>query len=178
MLPVIGWLRSAPRRLSPQARATALVVLLLGAAVLALAPIPEVGERSHRPPTRAATTRTRRGAPPRPSPVSAAQLTRARRVAHSFLAGYLRFAYGRAPAVSVPAITPALRRQLKRERVQVTPVERRRHPRVITLTALGHASGVVVATALIDDGGIANYAVRLTVLRTNRAWLVSGVDGG
>ena len=99
-------------------------------------------------------------------------------MARKFLAGYLRFAYGRASAVSVPAVTPALRRQLKRERVQVTPVERRRHPRVVSLTALGQASGVVVATALIDDGGITNYTLRLTVRRTNRAWLVSGVDGG
>jgi hypothetical protein len=73
---------------------------------------------------------------------------------------------------------PALRRQLKRERMQVTPVERRRHPHVVSLTVLGQASGAVVATALISDGGIANYAVRLTVRRTNRGWLVSRVDGG
>ena len=95
-----------------------------------------------------------------------------------FLAGYLRFAYGRAPAAAARAVTPALRRQLKRERVQVTPVERTRRPEVVSLSALGQASGVVVATALIDDGGIANYGVRLTVRRMNRAWLVSGVDGG
>jgi hypothetical protein len=44
--------------------------------------------------------------------------------------------------------------------VQVTPVEGRRHPRVITLTALGQASRVVVATALIGDGEIANYTLR------------------
>ncbi len=95
-----------------------------------------------------------------------------------FLAGYLPFAYGQASASSVPAVTPALRRQLRRERVQVTPVERRRRPRVVSLTALGQAPGIVVATALIDDGGIANYAMRLTVRRTSGGWLVSGVDGG
>ena len=78
----------------------------------------------------------------------------------------------------MPAVTPALRRQLKRDHAQVTPVERRRRPRVVSLTALGQASGVVVATALVDDGGIANYAVRLTVRRTNRGWLVSHVGGG
>ena len=106
------------------------------------------------------------------------QLARARRVARTFLAGYLPFAYGRASAGSVWAVTPALRRELWRERVQVTPVQRRRRPRVITLTALGQAAGVVVITALIDDGGIASYAVRLTIRRTNRAWLVSRVDEG
>ena len=43
MVPVIGWLRSAARRLSPRARAFVLVVLLLGAAVLALAPTHKAG---------------------------------------------------------------------------------------------------------------------------------------
>jgi hypothetical protein len=177
VLPVIGWLRCAVARLSPRARAIAVVVLLFGAAVLALAPTHQVSDRARRPPTRA-TTRTRRDAPAPPSPVSAAQLARARRVARTFFAGYLPFAYGRASAASVQAATPAVRRRLKRERVQVTPVERRRRPRVVTLTALGRASGVVIVTALVDDGGIANYAVRLTLRRTNRGWLVSRVDGG
>jgi hypothetical protein len=177
-MPAIRWLRHAFARLSPRARRIALVVLLPSAAVLALAPTHDVRKRSHRSPTRETTTRARRGAPPRPSPVSAAQLARAREVAWAFLAGYLPFAYGRAPADSVGAVTPALRRQLKRERVQVTPVERRRHPRVITLTALGQASGAVVATALIDDGGIANYAVRLTLRQQRAGWLVSSVDEG
>ena len=178
MVPLIAWLRSALGRLSPRARAIALAMLLLGAAILALAPTQAVGERAHSPSDRATTTRARHGAPPRPSPVSAAQLGHARRIARTFLAGYLLFAYGRAPAASVRAVTPALRRQLKRERVQVTPVERRRRPRVVTLTAVGQASGVVVATAIIEDGGIANYALRLTVRRTSRGWLVSRVDEG
>ena len=48
---------------------------------------------------------------------------------------------------------------------------------MVSLTALGQASAVVV-TALIDDGGIANYMLRLTARRTSRRWLVSRVDGG
>jgi hypothetical protein len=108
----------------------------------------------------------------------AARLARARRVARTFLAGYLRFAYGRAPAASVRAVTPALRRQLKRERARVTPVERRRRPRVVSLTALGQARPVVVATALIDDGGIASYEVRMTLHEARAGWLVSRVHGG
>ena len=176
-MPVIRWVRCASACLSPRARAIALAVLLIGAAILALAPTHDVGERSNRPPT-ATITRTARSAPQYVSPVPVAQVARARRVARTFLAGYLRFAYGRAPTGAVRAVTPELRRQLKRDRVQVTPVERRRRPRVFALTALGQALGAVVATALIDDGGIANYGVRITVRRTNRAWLVSGVDVG
>ena len=95
-----------------------------------------------------------------------------------FLAGYLPFAYGRASAVPVRAVTPALARQLRRDRAQVTPVERRRRPRVFSLTALGRASGVVVATALIGDGGITSYAVRITLREARAGWLVSRVDEG
>jgi hypothetical protein len=57
------------------------------------------------------------------------------------------------------------------------PSSKARRPRVITLTALGQASGVVIATALVGDGGVANYAVRLTLRRTSRGWLVSRVGG-
>jgi hypothetical protein len=174
---MIGWLQRAFGRLSPRARVLGLAALVLGAAVLALAPTHELRERSRRPSTRATTTGAARTAGPRPSPVSAAQFERARQVARTFLAAYLLFAYGRAPAASVGAVTPSLRRQLARERVQVTPVERSRHPKVASLTAVGKAARVVVATALIDDGGNANYAVRLTVRRTGRGWLVSRVDG-
>jgi hypothetical protein len=42
---------------------------------------------------------------------------------------------------------------------------------------VGQASGVVVATALVEDGGVANYAGRLTLRRTSRGWLVSRVGG-
>ena len=103
---------------------------------------------------------------------------RARQVARTFLAGYLRFAYGRASASSVRAVTPALRGQLTRERAEVTPVERSRRPRVVSLTAIGRASRVVVVTALVNDGGITTYAVRLTLRRQRSGWLVSGVDEG
>ena len=76
------------------------------------------------------------------------------------------------------AATPVLARQLRSDHAQVTPVEGRRRPRLESLTAVGQASGIVVATALIDDGGIANYTLRLTVRRTSRGWLVSRVDEG
>lgn len=178
-MPVTDWSRSALGRRSARACGIALMVILPGAVVLALAPKHGVGERPHRSSPRAtATGTTTRGARPRPSPVPASQVARARRVAGAFLAGYLPFAYGRGSASSVPSVTPALRLQLMRGRVQVTPVERRRRPRVVSLTAFGQAPGVVVATALIDDRAIANYAVQLTVRRTSRGWVVSRVDGG
>jgi hypothetical protein len=170
-----GWPRASGRRPSPRVRPIALAALLVGALALALVPAQPGGAGNHRLSTRARTLK--RGGPRRP-PVPPAQLARVRRAARSFLVGYLRFVYGRASAASVRALAPALRSELILKRAQVPPVARRRHPRLVALTALGQASGDAVALALVDDGGIANYAVRLTVRRTSRGWLVSRVDGG
>jgi hypothetical protein len=110
--------------------------------------------------------------------VCAVELVRVRQAAAQFLAGYLPFAYGRAPARSVNAVAPALRGQLTGRRAQLTPVERRHRPRVVSLEAVGQAPGVALATAMIDDSGITTYPPRLTVQRVAGAWLVSDVDGG
>jgi hypothetical protein len=91
--------------------------------------------------------------------------------------GYLRFAYGEGPASSVRAVGRSLRRQLRR-RALVASAERGRPPRVVSLETSGQKRGVVLATAIIDDGGIAAYAVRVTVCETRSGWLVSAVDGG
>ena len=93
------------------------------------------------------------------------------------MGSYLRFAYGQAAGSSVRAVGPSLRLQL-RHRVQVAPAERDRHPQVISLEASGQKRGVVLATAVIDDGGIVSYAVRVTLRETRSGWLVSAVDGG
>ena len=172
---MLGRLRASRGRPSPRARAIALGVLLVGVAALALVPIQSGGAGEHRSSARAMTRPTR--GPDRPR-VPDAQVARARGVARTFLAGYLRFAYGRASAASVLALTPGLRRQLITERAQVPPVARRRRPRVVSLAAVGQGPGVAVAVALVDDGGITSYAVRLTVQRSRRGWLVSRVDGG
>ena len=175
---MIGWLRSALRRPSARARAVVLTALLVGAVVLTPALTHGIGQHSHRPSVRAKTTGTARRARQGRSSVPAAQIARARRAAHAFLEGYLRFAYGRASGASVPAAAPALRRQLSHDHVLVTPVQRRRRPRVVSLTATGEATGVVFATGLIDDGGIAAYSLRITLQKQRTGWLVSGVDGG
>jgi hypothetical protein len=93
------------------------------------------------------------------SPVPVGQVARARRVARTFLADYLRFAYGRASASSVHAVSLALQRQLMRDHAQVTPVERRRRPRVVSLTTVGQGPGtasVSVSGCVGAPGGYIN----------------------
>ena len=176
---MIGRLHSQLKRLSPRARVVAIVATgLVALNVVASAFTPASHEhrrtRAGSAPSSVATT----GGTRHQSAVSAAELADARETAERFLAGYLRFAYGRASARAVRALTLGLRRQLLREHAQLTPVERRRHPGVASLEAAGQATGVVLATALVEDGGITTYPLRLSVQRVAGAWLVSGVDGG
>ena len=175
-----GRLIAALRRSSRTTRRVTLAALVLVALLIvasALAPSPH---RAHRPvPPPAGPARTRRTpAAPGSRTISPGRLVAARRVAGRFLAGYLPFLYGRGPARSIRAVTPGVRRLLIRVRGLVTPVERHRHPRVVSITAVGQAPAAVLATALVADGGVTAYSVRI-VLRSRRdGWLVSSVDGG
>ena len=145
-------------------------VLILAAVALAF------GAHANRPARH--VVRTVRSARPQARTVAHADFSRAQAAARRFLAGYLRFAYGHAPASSVQAATPALLRQLSSERAGVTPVERHRDPRVVSLVVAGQARSEIAATALVSDGGIVNYAVRLALHETPSGWLVSSVDNG
>lgn len=144
----------------------------------ALAPAPHLSHRAGSPlagSTRAAQTPA---APRHAPPVSPRELARAREGAARFLSGYLPFLYGRGSARAVDALTPGLRAQLTRDRPEVTPAERRRRPRIVSLTAVGQAPGVVRATALIEDGGVTAYVLRVTLREDRSGWLASAVDGG
>ena len=106
-------------------------LLALGAVMAALTLTTPHGGHKRRPAPQRPAARVPQTSPRRlPPPVSTAALVQARRVAERFLAGYLPFAYGRGSALAVSGVTPALRRQLLSERAQLTPVERRRRPRV------------------------------------------------
>ncbi len=91
---------------------------------------------------------------------------------------FLPFLHGTASATSVAPATPELRRELARDRVTGTPVERRRHPRVVSFGTAGQGLDVVMATALVADGGVATYALRITLRHERFGWAVSAVDEG
>ena len=76
------------------------------------------------------------------------------------------------------AVTPGFRPQLSRMRGLVTPVERQRHPRVVSLTDVAQSPAAILATALVADGGVTTYAVRITLRGGRDGWMVSGVAGG
>lgn len=180
-----AWLVAAIDRLPPRARrmvVAATAVLLLAGAITALTLAAGPGGGGRR--RTAIAPRPSRTAPARPlhppvsPPVPATELHAARVVATRFLVSYLQFAYGRGSAGSVKGVTPGLHSQLITQRAQVTPAERSRHPRVVSLAAVGTTPGFVVATASVDDGGIAAFRLRFTLQEQTGRWLVSGVRQG
>ena len=156
--------------------ALALLVVLVAASILAPSPRPSHGSR----PATLGSTRSLPvpSAPAGSLPLSRSELAQARRAAAQFLTGYVPFLYGRGSAVSIEGATPGLRLELSRIRSLVTPVERRRRPRVVSLTAAGHLRGGMSATALVADGGVTDYALRITLQAGRHGWLVSAVDDG
>jgi len=157
------------------------VLVALAAAVLIAAALPIVpslgGERSHRP---------THGVPSAPSPVlnpsspqaqtpvlSAAEAARARATARSFLSGYVLFLYGRGRAQQITAVTSSVRAGLRAHRSRVTPAQRHRRPRVLSLVVVGQTLDTAIATARIDDGGVTPYALTFTLEHHADRWVVS-----
>lgn len=183
---MIAWLLAALDRLAPRWRRVAVgasAVMVLAATIAALILEARLVEQHHRQP-HAPVPVVRRPTPSSPAsrtarqPVSATELRRAREVAERFVMSYLRFAYGRATARSVLDIAPALRSQLIRARSQITPIERHRHPWLLSLHTIGTMPGFVVATATVDDGGIASYRLRFSLQERKGRWLVGAVEEG
>ena len=160
--------------------ATAMLLLAGAVTSLTLEAAPGDGARRLTPiprhPSRPAPTRPL--PPPVRPPVSATDLHAARVVAAWFLVSYLHFAYGREGAGSVMGVTPELRSELITQRAQPTPAERGRHPRVASLSTVGTTPGFVVATATIEDGGVAAYRLRFILQAQAGRWLVSSGQAG
>jgi hypothetical protein len=181
---VTGLLLAAVERLPVRARRVVVAVGALLLLALAIAAVTLTGPREGgRPrgsasPPRAPAVATNTSSPRLLAPVSGAELTGARLVAERFLAGYLPFAYGRASAATVAGVTPGLSRQLLQERVAAPPAERARQPRVVSLQLVGTTPGFAVATAVIDDGALTAYRLRVTVQRQSGRWAVSSVVEG
>jgi len=180
-----GWLIAALERLPRRARRVVVPVVAVLVLVAALTTLTlEARRDGHaRQPTAIAPASPQPASPRRlppiaRGPVSSSGLHRAAGVADRFLRWYLQFAYGRASAGSVRAAAPALRSQLIRERAHVTSAQRARHPRVVSLRVVGTTPGFVVATAIVDDGGIAAYRLRFSLQEAAGRWLVSDVEDG
>ncbi len=177
-----GWLTSLrDRPIADGERGAAMAtvtVLLIAAAILLV--LSQPGGRRRR------TTERQSPSPARSAsavhahaPVtSTAPLTpRVARAADLFLAGYLSYLYGHAPASQVKGATAALLRSLQADPPRVSPVMRTRQARVLALHTIPAPSGLIGASALVTNGGLVDYSIGLLLAPRGGRLLVSGLDG-
>jgi hypothetical protein len=148
------------------------VVLILGAAGM-LSLLDDAGsapvERSSAPPSPDPPPPTEEGSPPAAPEPSRRDVERAKRAARRFLAGYLRYSYGRGEVREIESAGAELRQRLARDRPRVPRAEARRRARVLLL----HAEGAGIL-ALVSDGA-RRYTVALELARTDAGWRVVDV---
>jgi hypothetical protein len=195
-------LRDRPIAESERTRAMATVTVLLVAATILLALSRATGQAQHggrprqaspansAPRTTPGTSVSRAGASGSASAPygstlddrmpSAPGLARA---ADLFLAGYLRYLYGHGPASQVLDATPALLRSLLTHLPRVSPGMLATRPRVVALhsvpaSSAPTSSGLFSVSAVVNDGGVVNYAIDLLLTQRNGRLLVSGIEGG
>lgn len=98
-------------------------------------------------------------------------------VAGEFVAGYLAYVYGHAPASHIKGATGGLVRSLKDRAPRVSPSMRASHPRVIALRPATTPAGRVGVTAIVNDGGLVDYSISVFLARQGRLLLVTGLGG-
>ncbi|MGI9097113.1 MAG: hypothetical protein ACR2H2_01230 [Solirubrobacteraceae bacterium] len=100
---------------------------------------------------------------------------RVERSARAFLAGYLAYSYGQAPARGIRAATPALRRELNALPPHLSATgSRAARPRVRQLRVSGLNGSRAYVLAQIDDRS-RTYATSLSIERRGHRWLVATV---
>jgi hypothetical protein len=173
-------LRDRPIAESERATAMATVTVLLLAAAILLAlsrphDRPRRSSRPHSAPSIAQRTPTRPAQTPESSTAPLTPLVT--RAADLFLAGYLGYIYGHAPARAIGGATPALLKSLRSSPPRVSPGMRVRRPHVVALHTSA-SSGLLRVSAVINDGGLVDYSIGLLLAAHGGRLLVSGLEGG
>jgi hypothetical protein len=99
-------------------------------------------------------------------------------VAHTsrgFLAGYLAYVYGRAPASEIKDATPVLVVSLQAHPPRVSPATRERKARIVALHTVPAPAGRVAVQALVNDGGLVDYPLELLLEDRDGRLLVSAL---
>jgi hypothetical protein len=158
-----------------------LALVLATAAVVAVVVVArETEPRRATLPSRAAPTVPRIGAPheperphpPRSDPDERAALSAARR----FLAGYLPYSYGQAPAARVRAAAPPLRAQLHSSPPRVPAEARRLLPRLVDLEVVSSSGDLGIDISARVDDGRRRYSMVLGMRPSGGRWLVTALS--
>jgi hypothetical protein len=98
-------------------------------------------------------------------------------VARRFLTGYLAYLYGHSGVAGIRDASGNLDRSLGKHPPRVSLTMRTRHPHVVSLASVTAPDGAMDVSAVIDDGGIADYTIDLLVSRDGGRLLVTGIGG-
>ncbi len=158
-----AWMRQQrDRPLAEHERRTALVAT---AAVLIAAALLFANTRpAHSTQARLAVKTTATVDPSKPAPqpsAGGALSSSAATVSRAFLAGYLAYTSGDAPASRITDTTGALLTALAAHPPRVSPAMRSEHPRVVELHSAPAPSGEVGVSAVVNDGGVVDYSLGL-----------------
>lgn len=183
---MIGWLVSLrDRPIAESERHVALVAilaLLVMAAVLLVLTRPSGGvPRHHAHHAAVASLVQSSQAAPAGGALAGTPLSGAVvRASRGFLAGYLAYLYGHAPASRIEDATPSLIASLVTNQPRVSPAMREHHARIVELQAAAPApaAGLLCVRALINDGGLVDYPIVLVLEdEGDGRLLVSGLEG-
>ena len=99
------------------------------------------------------------------------------RVARRFLTGYLAYLYGHSGLAGIRDANGSLERSLGEHPPRVSLTMRTRHPHVVSLAPVTAPDGSVDVSAIVNDGGVADYTIDLLVSREGGRLLVTGIGG-
>jgi hypothetical protein len=177
---MIGWLTAMrDRPIAEQERHAALaatVAVLVAATVLLAVTRPATHPATARAASITTSATTDPSPPARETSSAGTPSAEAVAVGRAFLSGYLAYTYGRAPASRINDAARSLIDPLRAHPPRVSPAMRARRPRVRELHATQAPSGQLAVSAVVNDGGVVDYTVGLTLARHDRRLLVTGVE--
>jgi len=100
----------------------------------------------------------------------------ARATVETFLGGFLKYIYGRAPVGAVPDATSALIASLEQHPPRVPQGLRALEPRVVEVFTAPAPSGLDEATAIVSDEEAVDYRISLVLTTSRGRELVAGLD--
>src|ERR1700722_12241796 len=179
-----AWMRQQrDRPLAEPERRTALVAT---AVVLIAAALAFASTRALTPNTqaRAAATKTAAAPPTAPdprtptpeSPAGGELSSVAVRASRAFLAGYLAYTSGHAPANRIADASGSLLVALASHPPRVSPAMRSEYPRVVELHAAPAPAGEVGVSAVVNSGGLIDYTLGLILTPQDGRLLVTSLE--
>jgi hypothetical protein len=178
-----AWMRQQrDRPLAEHERRTALVATAI---VLIAAALGFASTRSLTPNTQARAAATKTAAAPTapdprtPTPESSTggELSSvAVRTSRAFLAGYLAYTSGHAPANRITDASGSLLVALAAHPPRVSPAMRSEHPRVVELHGVPAPAGEVGMSAVVNGGGLIDYTLGLILAPQDGRLLVTSLE--